>query len=216
MITAAKTMCYLALAIFLIFNVEMAPFLGKQQGVAYAVMAIIAVLLVVAFNKIVIPIRSKVGVTVSLIVSAFVIVACLGVRIVYETKIDRAKVTYPDSGRIYIIANTKTVYYNETGTGTIRNPSSYARIGDETEDIYCVILDHEYALRVGAGGQGTGGESSGGYVDSTVIFTENSFENGKYEILKRIYFKSGPATMADVTVTFSRVCPFWDVVLNRQ
>ena len=105
----------------------------------------------------------------------------------------------------------KTEYYNDTGIGTLRNPSTHIRIGNkryEGGDKIPVLLNKEYSLRVGSGGSG-----SGGYIDSSITFSKSSFLNGKYTITKEVYITSGPASMAEVNLIFKRYCTFWEVVL---
>lgn len=212
LISITKFVCYVALAVFLLLNTKMAPSYGTTKTVVYVITAAIAIGLVVLFNKKVLPGKSKAKYTVVLIASVIVIVASVGLRIVYETKMDSVTAQFPASGSIKVTMTTHTDYYNATGTGTIRNPSTNIRIGEKWYNSGAVIevaLDQKYSMRVGAGGSG-----SGGYIDTSITFTNASFNNGQYTVTEEVRITSGPASMAEVQLTFKRYCTFWEVIFG--
>lgn len=210
--SACKFFCYTALAVFLFFNLKMAPFYGTAQIVAYIVMAAVAICLVMLFNKKILPGRSKSAYSAVLWLSIIVIAASVGLRVVYESKVDAAESDFSSSSSVYVTMTLHTDYFNATGTGTIRNPSSHIKIGDawhDSGDSFEVALNKQYDMRVGSGGSG-----SGGYIDTTIKFMPSSFKDGKYVITKEVRITSGPASLAEVTATFRRFCPFWDVIFH--
>ena len=205
-----KVLCYIALGVFLFFNIKMAPMYGWAKFFCYLITAAIAIGIVVLFNKKVLTGESKKLYTAFLLFSIAVIIFSIGLRIVYESKVDYVKKQIPSSGDILITLSEETEYYNSTGTGSIRNPSTNIKIGDkwyDSGDVIPITLNKNYFLRVGAGGSG-----SGGYTDGTLTITKSSLANGNYTLSKNVYISSGPASMAEVTITFARHCTFWEVV----
>jgi len=211
LISITKVICYIALGVFLIFNIKMAPSYGLLKFICYVITSGTAIGLVTLFRKKVLPGKKKILYIITLFVSIIVILGSISLRIVYESKVDSVTTQVPSSGEIVVLLSEKTEYYNDTGTGMIRNPSTNVRIGDkwyEGGDKMPVLLNKEYSLRVGTGGSG-----SGGYTDSSITFRKSSFLNGKYTVTKDVYIKSGPASMAEVNLIFERYCTFWEVVL---
>lgn len=212
LISITKIICYVALATFLFLNIKMAPSYGIIKTAIYVITAAIAIGLVVLFNKKVFSGKSKTKFKIVLIASVIVIVVSVGLRIVYETKVDSVTAQFPTSGSVKVIMTTHTDYYNDTGTGSIRNPSTNIRIGEKWYDSGAVIevaLNQKYSMRVGAGGSG-----SGGYIDTSITFTNSSFKNGRYTVTKEVRITSGPASIAEVQLTFKRYCTFWEVIFG--
>ncbi len=208
--SASKFCCYAALVVFLFFSLKMAPLYGTAQIVAYVIMAAFAIFLVTLFNKKVLPGNSKAAFTVVLWSSIFVIAASIGLRLLYESKVDAAEMDIPSSGKIYVQMTLNTHYFNSTGTGTIKNPSSHIKIGNDWHDSgasFEVMLNQKYDMRVGSGGSG-----SGGYIDTSITFKPSSFKEGRYVVEHDVRISGGPASLAEVTATFTRFCPFWDVI----
>lgn len=205
-----KVVCYIALGVFLFFNIEMAPMYGWAKVFCYLITAAIAIGIVVLFNKKVLTGESKKLYTVFLLFSIAIIISSIGLRIVYESKVDYVKKQIPSYGDILITLSEETEYYNSTGIGSIRNPSTSIKIGDEwyeSGDVIPITLNKNYFLRVGASGLG-----SGGYTDGTLTITKSSLANGKYSLSKNVCMRSDPDLMAEVTITFTRYCTFWEVV----
>lgn len=206
-----KIICYIALAVFLIFNIKMAPMYGWAKFFFYVGAAAIAIGLIVLFNKKVLTCDSKRQFIVCFCLALFIIMSSIGLRIVYESKVDYVENQIPANGQILVSLSKKTQYYNSTGTGVIRNPSTNIKIGEkwyDSGDTIPVELNKSYSLRVGAGGSGIGG-----YTDGSITFSKNSFSNGKYQLSKSVYFSGVTASMAEVNLTFTRFCTFWEVVL---
>lgn len=211
LISATKIICYAALAVFLFLNIKMAPSYGAIQVVIYVITAAIAIGLVVLFNKKVFVGNSKTKFKGVLIISVIVIVVSVGLRIVYEAKVDSVTAQIPTSGSIRVIMTEHTDYYNDTGTGTVINPSTDIRIGEkwyfDSGVVIEVTLDQRYSMRVGASGSG-----NGGYTDTDITFRNSSFENGQYTVTEEIEIASDPASIAEVQLTFKRYCTFWEVI----
>lgn len=212
LISITKIICYVALAIFLFLNIKMAPSYGTTKTIIYIITAATAIALVALLNKKVFAGKSKTKFKFVLIVSIIAIIASVGLRIVYETKVDSVTTQFPTSGCIKVTVKTHTDYYNATGTGYITNPSTNIRIDEtwyDSGDVIEVALNQKYTMRVGAGGLG-----GGGYIDTSITFTSASFKNGQYTITKEVGITSGPAYMAEVQLTFERYCTFWEVIFG--
>ncbi len=212
LISITKLACYVALAVFLVLNIKMAPSYGITKIVFYVITSAIAIGLIALFNKKVLSAKSKAKYTFALIFSIIVIVASVGLRIVYESKVDSVTAQFPRSGSIKVRMSTHTDYYNATGTGSIRNPSTSIRIGENRYNNGAIIevnLNEKYSMRVGAGGS-----RGSGYTDTNITFTNDSFKTGQYSITKEVIITSGPASMAEVQLTFKRYCTFWEVIFG--
>lgn len=212
LISITKIVCYVALAVFLFLNIKMAPSYGITKTVIYVITSAIAIGLVVLFNKKVLSGKSKAKYTFALIVSIIVIVVSAALRIVYESKVDSVTAQFPTTGSVKVTLSAHTNYFNATGIGSIRNPSTTIRIGEKSYESGAVIevyLNEKYSMRVGAGGSG-----SRGYLDTNITFTNSSFKTGKYTVTKEVWFTSGPASMAKVQLTFERYCTFWEVIFG--
>lgn len=211
LISITKVICYITLVAFLILGVDMAPSYGTTQTMCYILMAALAILLIVLFNKKVLTGKKKSLYQLSLVLALMVLVSTVGLRIVYESKVDYVTTQIPSSGEVKLKILTHTEYYNSTGTGTISNPRTSILLGNswyESGEVVEVSLNQKYDIRVSAGGSGT----SGGYIDSSITFLPTSFSNGCFAITKEIRFKSGPADLAEVRCQFTRYCTFWEVV----
>ena len=151
------TLCILPLGVFLLFNIKMAPSYGLLKFLCYVITSGIAIGLVTLFRKKVLTGKKKILYIITLFVSIIVILGSISLRIVYESKVDYVKKQIPSSGDILITLSEETEYYNSTGTGSIRNPSTNIKIGDkwyDSGDVIPITLNKNYFLRVGAGGSG--------------------------------------------------------------
>jgi len=216
LVSITKILCYVALAVFLFLNFKMTPLYGITHDIIFLLTSAIAIGFVVLFNKKVFTGRSKVKNTLVLIFSLIVIVVSIGLRVVYESKVDSVTAQFPSSGSVKLTVSTDTDYYNSTGTGSVYNPRDSVRIGEkwyESGDIIKVNLDEEYSMRVSAGGS-----IGGGYTDTNITFTAASFSNGQYRVTHEVWITSDQFfmsdVMAEVQLTFSRYCTFWDVILG--
>ena len=156
---ATKVLCYIALAVFLFFNFKMAPMYGVMKIVCYFIVAGIAITLVVFINKTVFDRESKREYLLCLSAAISVIILSIGLRIVYEAKVDYVKNQIPSSGEVLVSISEKTKYYNSSGTGSIKNPKTYITIGEESNrklyenrSVVPIKLDKTYPLQVIAGG----------------------------------------------------------------
>lgn len=178
----------------------------------YVITAAIAICLVVLFNKKVLAGKSKAKYTFVLVASIIVIIFSVGLRIVYETKVDSVTAQFPLSGSVKVIMTTHTDYYNATGVGFVRNPSTNIWISEKRYDSGSIIevdLNQKYSMRVGAGGS-----EGSDYIDTSITFTNTSFKNGQYTVTKEVRITSGPASMAEVQLIFNRYCTFWEVIFG--
>ena len=208
---ATRIICYIALGVFLLFNIKMAPMYGWAKIFFYLGAAAIAIGLIVVFNKKIVKGESKRQFIFCLFIALFVIISSVGLRIIYESKVDYVESQIPTNGQILVSLSENTKYYNSTGTGTIRDPSTIIKIGEkwyDSGDKIPVELNKSYPFRFSAGGSGIGG-----HTDDNIIFSKESFSNGKYQLSTSVYFYVSNVSKAEVDLTFTRFCTFWEVVL---
>lgn len=218
LVTVTKVVCYITLAVFLFLGVDMAPSYGVTQTMFYIPLAAIAILLVVLFNKKVLSGNRKALYQLSLVFSLFVLFSTVGLRLVYESKVDYVTSQMPSSGVVTLKMVSHTEFYNSTGTGMVSDPSTNIRIGTnwvESGDIIEINLDQKYDLRVGVSGRASGVVyvSFGDYVDSSIVFSPAYFSNGPYIVTKEVKIDSSAVDLAEVQMKFTRYCTFWEVIL---
>ncbi len=209
--------CYMAFGLFLILNIKMAPMEGLAQIGWYILSATIAIGIIVLFNKKVLPSESKLLYILFLFVATFVIIASISLRIIYESKVDSVTENIPSTGSIDVIIKEETKFYNFSGMGQITNPKTSIKIGDkwyESGNRIQLELNKAYpfAVRVTGGGIPSV-ETEGEKGESTLVIRKSSLSNGQYSKKITVYFDLGTANSADVIVTLSRYCKFWDVIL---
>ena len=201
-----------SLIIFLLFNIKMAPSYGWRKVLIYFITSGIVLGITVLLKKVILPNGSKSICSVFLVLSILTIIFTITLRIVYECKVDSVTTNIPSNGDIILHVSNDTTYYNNTGTGTIRDPSTSIRIGDtwiEDSGSLKVTLGEEYSLRISSGGSG-----HYGHIEEQITFRNNSFSTGEYIITKQIYIDDGPASLAKVKLSFSRYCTFWEVIFD--
>ena len=195
-------LCYLALGIFLFFNIKMAPFYGGWKFLAYIVEAAIAIFLTwVVKEKLegFAPPKIKI---LSIALSLLVIISSISLRIVYENKVEQALADMPNTGKI-LVDISDDVEYSSFSAGLVYKASSSIEI-DGTGDITYITLGKPFTLDVLCKGNGKRDTTS-----DILTLNASDFRNGKYTITKHLTLGG---IFAEVTVTLERTCTFWDVI----
>ena len=99
---ATKVFCYIALVIFLVFNIKMAPMYGWAKFFFYIGAAVIAIGLIVLFNKKVATGEIKKYYLVYFILALITITSSISLRIIYESKVDYVESQIPSNGKILV------------------------------------------------------------------------------------------------------------------
>ncbi len=212
LIAATKITCYIALGIFLLFNIKMAPSYGWVKLALYVITGVVAIGLVILFQRVILPGNRKVLFIVTLLISVFVIVCSIGLRIVYESKVDFVSTRMPVSGDVLVSLSLDTDFYSYSGEGYVQKVKSSVRIGDswhDSGDKFVIELGKHYSFRASASYS-----DAGSYSDSSIFISKDSFSNGKYVITQNVYFSSGKVSKATVEMTLTRCCTFWEVVFS--
>ena len=212
LVSSTKIICYVALFVFLIFNIKMSPSYGWVKIAFYITTSAITIGLVTIVQKKVFISNRKTLYIIVLITSVMVIVTSISLRIIYEMKVDAVRTQIPSSGEIVLSLLEETEYFNDTGLGIIRNPNTSIRLYGKwykNGDKIPVQLNKEYFLRVSSGGT-----EYGGYKDVFITFKKSSFTKGKYEINKVVPLTDDATIIAEVNLVFERYCAFWEVVFN--
>lgn len=207
---AARVLCYTDLAVFLVLFWMIAPGSGSTKICFYLVGAAAAVFLTALFYT-----RDQEdapkGLYRSAALLAVLILAALGgLWITYEAKVDDVLADIPASGYIYVKIDTDKEFHALPGSGSINYPPSYVRIGDalyKDGDTAKIMLSGNDPIRVGFS------SGSGGYREATIAFPPDKPQN-PYIVLREIPISSNLS--ATVTVTFTRISDFWEVILYRK
>jgi hypothetical protein len=198
-----------ALLAFIIFYVRMAPGFGWTRTISYAIGVAVAILLSVLFHKITKTSDSKAFRITAAIFAIIVLIASIGLRITYEAKIDAAIKDVPPNGSIHLRIHMEEKFYSYVQEGFVKNPRSSVKIGDiwyESGNIVSVELNNKYTIRVSSSYNG-----AGGYADSFIIFSPDDVKD-VYLINKKVDI--GANEYADVTLSFTRECDFWEVIFH--
>lgn len=195
-------LCYLALGIFLFFNIKMAPFYGGWKFLAYIVEAAIAIFLTwVVKEKLEGFAPSKIKIC-SIVLSVLVIISSISLRVIYESKVEAAEADMPKSGPI-IVDISRKVEYSSYGGGVVYDPETSVEI-DGASDITEITLGKPFTLEIECEGNNKRDNMS-----ETLTLTASNFRNGIYTTTKMLYL-GGIRT--EVKITLERVCTFWDVI----
>ena len=197
------TFGYIALGVFLIFNMKMSPFYGGWKFLAYLAEGAIAIaLLVLTKRKIaecsLLPIQ-----ILSLVFSVLVIFSSISLRIVYDAKVDAAKKDIPNYGSVLIDIDRDTDYYAYS-VGMVYDPHTSVKL-DGKSDISKIDFGKPMQLEIECKGNGKKGTKS-----ETITFSPSDFKNGEYTITKSVYIEGGLS--ATIEITFKRICTFWEVI----
>lgn len=194
--------CYLALGIFLFFNIKMAPFYGGWKFLAYIVEAAIAIFLTWVVKEKLEGFASPKIKILSIVISLLVIISSISLRVVYKNKVETALADIPNTGKV-LVDISDDVEYSSFSAGLVHKAGSSVEI-DGTGDITYITLGKPFTLDVQCKGNGKRDTTS-----DILALNASDFQNGKYIITKHL---SLGAIFAEVTITFERTCTFWDVI----
>lgn len=203
-----RAACYIALGTFLLFNIKMAPFYGWWKFLAYVVEGTIAIYLTHLTKNKISENPSFVIRVFSLVFSAFIILSCVALRIVYESKVDTVEKNIPRSGSILVAVSNHTDFYSEYMSGVVYDPRTSVKING-------ISLFPKITLGQPANFEITveGNHKSDSTSDAFPLYA-SSFTNGKYSFSKTVHIGEGiRAISATVRVTLRRYCTFWEVIL---
>lgn len=212
---------YIGIIVFLLLNIKMAPGIGRMHTIHYCVGAAIIVLLACAIGAFRSQEITNAGHIVALIFGLILLVSSIGLRIVYEAKIDEALSDIPNTGSVYVTVKLNEKFYARE-TGTVENPYSYIIIDNQRYDdttTICVELNKEYSIQIGAGYRnktGVSNSSAHGKTSRSISFLPESLRSD-YSLLEKVPLESSSnqgEIYANVTIYFERFCPFWDVILK--
>lgn len=204
----SKIFCYIALGIFLILYIKMAPDFSLIKFLAYIIGAAIAIGLTIFYQKKSLTCKSSLFYRTALIIAISVILLSAGLRITYEAKLNSVLNDMPPNGKVYLRLKTDEEFYSYLRKGAVWDSSTNIKIGDvwcESGDIIYIELNETYSLKINCGHIGSSGSA-----DDSIEFTLDTLRND-YILTKRV--ELGISEYAEVTLTFKRVCDFWEVIL---
>ena len=215
-LSVVATICfYTGIVGFLILFMKMAPGIGGQRFSAYLIGAITVIVVAVVVHKIRDAAYTKRRQMLALVFGLILLIPSVILRIVYEYKVDDAVADIPKSGFVYVRVKLDEEFYSPFTSGLVREPYSYLTInGEKTEgSIIQIELNKAYSAKIGVGYAGVrtaelSSDSTSGKIDKTITITQKNLKNG-YTIKATVPLDG---IYADVTVTFERVCTFWDVI----
>lgn len=210
--TIASICYYVGIVGFLIFFMKMAPGIGGDKFIAYLIGAGIAIVAAVIVHKISNKHFNKKRQLVALVFGLLLLVPSIALRIVYECKVDAATADMPKSGTVCVEIDIDEEFYSYFTEGFVREPYSKITLDGHSGNKLYIELNKAYSAKISAGYEGQSGialSGASGSKDKTITFTQANLRNG-YTIKEKVSLGGG---YAEVTVTFERVCTFWEVIL---
>ena len=200
---------YVGIVAFLLLFIKMAPGIGSIKFLSYMIGAATTIALAVLINRIKNGKATRNRQLIALVFGLLLLIPSIGLRIVYECKVDAVTADIPISGKVYLSMTTNEEFFSYISDGYVENPSSNIRIGDkwlEGSATFEVELNKKYEMRVTTGYSG-----NHNYTDTQIIFTASKL-NGGYTVVKKVSLDK--MEYAEVTISFERVCSFWDVIFH--
>ena len=187
--------------------------------IGYLLGCVILVGVLVSITKIKNKVKSKTYCTVLIVLSSLLLVATIGLRIVYEAKVEKAEADIPTEGTVRLKVTMDEEFTSPIYEGMVRDPYSYLTIGNqkyEGTSVVTVILNEAYPIEIAAGHggrTGVAGSLETGLLETSICFTADMLEKGVSNTYSVAL--SGYST-AKVTICFERVCSFWDVIFYQN
>ena len=201
---------YLGIIGFLILYIRMAPGLNDQQIISYFIGATVVIVLAVIVNKIRKQKKTKPRQLIALMFGLLLLIPSVSLRIIYECKIDKVKADIPEKGIVYLWMKSDQEFYSYYKEGQVRDPfSSLILDGKYISGTFPVELNKTYSAEIRSGYKGEVGVASSaasGMKNTTIKFTQSNLKGG-YTVKETVSITGG--VQADVTIEFTRVCPFW-------
>lgn len=202
--TFTKVICYIALVVFLILLFKMVP--GMDFNIYYAIGAVLAILLIILFNKLENRTVKKKFYYLSIVVASFIMITFIVLRIIYEIKVDKANAHIPQNGEITVAVSLKEDFYSDH-SGQVRNPNSSIMLNGElykNGDVVTISLNNEYPIRINVSY-----DYEHGAVEKKICFTANNLIDG-YSIVEDIPITSN--VIGRVILNFKSQLDFWSVI----
>lgn len=213
LLQVSKPLCYIALTVFLILFIKEAPGTGGTKFLTYLIGAAIGIALAVFFCKRSALSDSAVLHRTAVILSLAVIVLTVGLRIVYEAKVDAALYDVPASGTVRVRVVYHDEYYSSTLTGFVHDPKPALKIDGKSVgsgnaiDLSLDTLHYfEGSTYYSASYGGAFGSGS-----TSIQFTSEQIRDGcSFDI--RFYTDYDISCV--IGVKLQHVVSFWDVIFH--
>ena len=199
---------YVGIVTFLLMFMKMAPGVGTKQIVCYLFGASVAIGLAVLVNKVRTERFTYGREAMALAFGLLLLIPSITLRIIYEYKVDKAVADIPNSGIVYVDMSTDEEFFSYFKEGYVYDPSTSIRIDDvwyEGSAVFSIELGETYSMRVGSGYSG-----NHSFTDTTLQITSEMLEEGEYTLVEKVSLDNLEYVI--VTITFMRVCTFWEVI----
>ena len=194
--------CYLALGVFLFLNIKMAPFYGWLKFLAYIVEAAVAIFLTwFTKEKLEGFCTHKIKIC-SIVLSILVIISSVGLRIVYENKVEIAEADIPKSGTV-LVSIRRDVEHSSYAGGWIRDPETTIKVNGQSGKAE-ITFGEPFTLEINTSGSNLRDSSK-----ETLTLNSSHFKKGTYQFTRTL--RLGYINVK-VDITMKRICTFWDVI----
>ena len=181
-------------------------FYGWWKFLIYVVEAVFAVCLTALTKSKISECKSLKLKILSIIVSTFIILSSITLRIVYEVKVDIAEKDLPSYGTVLVEISYDTDYYTDYSYigGVVYDPSTSIKVNGASDHAK-ITLGQTSDLEIKVNGNHESGAAS-----DTINLHSNDFVNGTYSITKTV--NVGGGISAAVEVKLRRYCTFFEVI----
>ena len=200
----------ITLIVFLVLLWKMVPNIVSGKTLSYIIVAAIAFVLFYIFSHFYDNSESKFFFYFAAIVAALILVSSVGLRIVYEAKVDAYIADVPTDGKVVLKIKTTTNYYSYLNSGVIQNPRTSVYIDGKdlkSGSTFTAYLNKTYPMTIHSGYRETYGNKK-----TDITFSKNSISGKSLE--ERIVLNTNE--YAIVNLSFSREGEFWDVIRYQQ
>lgn len=202
---------YICILVFFVLWWKMAPCYGLLHFIFFIIGIGATIALAIAIEKW----RDKCDIIksnkIAIICCLILLIPSIGLRIIYEVKVDTVNADIPENGQVYLELDINEDYYTYGNPKLIKDPSVSVIIGDNIKDgnhisnIFKVTLNQEYTATIGVEGTGGSGDTT-----KNVTFTSDNLKNSYTLHASGISF--GQGCFAEIDISFKRICLFWDVI----
>lgn len=202
-----KALNIIALCLFLLLNILMAPFWGWLKGLAYIIEAIIAIILSLKINDIASDNSSLKKTAISLIFCITFIITLVSLKAVYDYKYDTVQKNITNSSSLLIDIKSNTDYYSTyylSYGGIVTKPYTKVKVNGK-ENKTKVDLSKPLLIEIQCGGNGAKASTS-----NTVALSKYDFYNGEYSEKYSLYLEKN--LKAEIEIVLKKHSTFWEVI----
>lgn len=209
---------YVSMIVFGVLFWRMAPIVKDSQLLGYVIGIAVMICLAICVHKIRNGKQTAERQIVALAFGLMLLISSVGIRILYEAKVDHVTESIPQSGTVHLEIDMNEEFFDDScffGAGYVVNPTSSLLIDGvryEDSSVLTVQLNKPYTVTIVVEYErrsNTENSADRGSVEKEITFTAEELKGGQ-TIKENVDIDD---LRAEVTIDLVRVCSFWEVVL---